>query len=84
MHSYLVDIRRDGKEEVNTGLQALQLFVDFGCLMTDTDLTEEEGDGARSAPRDAVQLMTLHASKGKEFECVHIVGCDEGMLNKAR
>ena len=29
---------------------------------------------------DAVRLMTLHAVKGLEFRCVHIVGVDDGTL----
>lgn len=29
---------------------------------------------------DAVRLMTIHASKGLEFPCVFIVGCDDGIF----
>ena len=29
---------------------------------------------------EAVSVMTLHASKGQEFECIFIPGCEEGLL----
>ena len=33
----------------------------------------------REPPPDAVTLMTLHASKGREFDCVWIAGCEDGL-----
>lgn len=43
-------------------------FLNDITLMTDAD----KSDG------DVVRLMTIHASKGLEFEYVFVVGCEEG------
>ena len=37
-------------------------------------------DSSREEEIDAVQLMTLHASKGLEFTCVFIIGVNDGLL----
>ncbi len=38
----------------------------------------ESGDNQAQAGQDAVQLMTVHAAKGLEFDCVFITGMEEG------
>ncbi len=46
-------------------------FIDYIDLSkTSDDLTQT----------DAVRLMTLHASKGLEFKCVFIAGCEDGII----
>ena len=40
----------------------------------------EAGDNMAQAGQDAVQLMTVHASKGLEFDCVFITGMEEGLF----
>lgn len=40
----------------------------------------ESGEGQADAYQDAVQLMTLHAAKGLEFDNVFMVGMEEGMF----
>ena len=47
-------------------------FLQFTELGTSADTLR--------AATEAVRLMTLHASKGLEFKCVFIVGCEEGLL----
>lgn len=40
----------------------------------------ESGDNQAQAGQDAVQLMTVHAAKGLEFNCVFITGLEEGLF----
>lgn len=40
----------------------------------------EAGDNQALAGQDAVQLMTVHAAKGLEFDCVFITGLEEGLF----
>ena len=40
----------------------------------------ESGDNQAKTGQDAVQLMTVHAAKGLEFDCVFITGMEEGLF----
>ncbi|MFA7580675.1 UvrD-helicase domain-containing protein [Castellaniella sp.] len=40
----------------------------------------EAGDNQAQAGQDAVQLMTIHAAKGLEFDAVFITGLEEGLF----
>ncbi|MCK6425974.1 MAG: UvrD-helicase domain-containing protein [Burkholderiaceae bacterium] len=40
----------------------------------------EAGDNQAQAGQDALQLMTVHAAKGLEFDCVFITGLEEGLF----
>jgi DNA helicase-2/ATP-dependent DNA helicase PcrA len=40
----------------------------------------ESGDNQAQAGQDAIQLMTVHASKGLEFDGVFITGMEEGLF----
>lgn len=55
--------------EVITPLQA---FLTHAAL--------EAGDNQAQAGQDAVQLMTVHAAKGLEFDAVFICGLEEGLF----
>lgn len=52
--------------------QLLSLFAQNITLLTDQDTQQEE--------QDSVSLMTIHASKGLEFDHVHICGVEEKLL----
>jgi DNA helicase II / ATP-dependent DNA helicase PcrA len=44
----------------------------------------EAGDNQAQAGQDAVQLMTVHAAKGLEFDCVFVSGLEEGLFPSER
>ena len=58
--------------ETGETLSPLQAFLVHAAL--------EAGDNQAQAGQDAVQLMTVHASKGLEFDVVFIVGLEEGLF----
>ena len=51
------------------------------AFLLQVDLQAREGD---DSPRDAVKLMTIHASKGLEFPVVFIVGFTEGIFPSSK
>ena len=60
--------------EAETGetLSPLAAFLSHAAL--------EAGDNQAQAGQDAIQLMTVHSSKGLEFDCVFITGMEEGLF----
>ena len=52
-------------------------FLDTLALVQDQDMASDD-DGEKQPPK--VRLMTVHASKGLEFQTVIIAGCEEGLL----
>ena len=64
---------------------ALDEFSEDGVTMSPlaaflTHASLEAGDNQAQAGEDAVQLMTVHASKGLEFDAVFITGLEEGLF----
>jgi len=51
--------------------ETINAFIEYAALVTDAD---EKTDG------DQLVVMTLHASKGLEFDCVFLAGWEEGLF----
>jgi len=64
LNSVAVFCRDHPRADIADYLQSISLYTD-----------SDKADDARS-----VRLMSLHASKGLEFEVVYLVGCEEGIL----
>ncbi|WP_245597873.1 UvrD-helicase domain-containing protein [Ottowia thiooxydans] len=58
--------------ETGETLSPLAAFLTHAAL--------EAGDNQAQAGQDAVQLMSVHASKGLEFDAVFITGLEEGLF----
>ncbi len=58
--------------ETGETLSPLAAFLTHAAL--------EAGDNQAKAGQDAVQLMTVHSSKGLEFDCVFISGLEDGIF----
>ena len=55
-----------------------EIMSPLAAFLTHASL--EAGDNQAQAGQDAVQLMTVHAAKGLEFDCVFITGLEEGLF----
>ena len=70
--SALPDVSDAPDAETGETLSPLAAFLTHAAL--------ESGDNQAQAGQDAVQLMTVHASKGLEFDVVFITGLEEGLF----
>jgi superfamily I DNA/RNA helicase len=52
--------------------KTLSSLITFVTLGKETDTIDETNE--------SVPIMTIHASKGLEFKCVFIAGCEEGLI----
>ena len=70
----LVNAARQFEQEptLDPELSVLEQFLAHAAL--------ESGENQASTDHDCVQLMTLHAAKGLEFELVFLVGLEEGLF----
>jgi DNA helicase II / ATP-dependent DNA helicase PcrA len=59
-------------EDTGETMSPLAAFLTHAAL--------ESGDNQAQAGQDAVQMMTVHSSKGLEFDAVFITGLEEGLF----
>lgn len=60
-------------------------YPDLVQFLEQIALVESEySEGEKRGIKDGVKLMTLHQAKGLEFDCVFIVGVEEGILPHSR
>ncbi|ABO96307.1 predicted protein, partial [Ostreococcus lucimarinus CCE9901] len=75
----LINLAKEPPQDIDetiqdrVGLEALGSFLEGISLLTSAESKEEEGG-------DTVKLMTMHASKGLEFNSVFISGVEEGLI----
>jgi DNA helicase II / ATP-dependent DNA helicase PcrA len=67
-----IDAALDAEFATGETMSPLNAFLTHAAL--------ESGDNQAQAGQDAIQLMTVHASKGLEFDCVFIGGMEEGLF----
>ncbi len=60
------------------GLKSLEIFLN------EVNLIEQEQDKNQDGSNNYLNLMTLHSSKGLEFDYVFIIGMEEGLLPHSR
>jgi DNA helicase II / ATP-dependent DNA helicase PcrA len=70
--SVRTDLELDAEFVTGETMSPLNAFLTHAAL--------ESGDNQAQAGQDAIQLMTVHASKGLEFDCVFIGGMEEGLF----
>jgi DNA helicase-2/ATP-dependent DNA helicase PcrA len=66
--------RADTTPDAETG----EIISPLAAFLTHAAL--EAGDNQAQAGQDAIQLMTVHAAKGLEFDAVFITGLEEGLF----
>ncbi len=81
LSSTKMDENNEGFEEIVGADCPLGKFLDDVSLLTDIDV---EGSAESSSKRLVANLMTIHASKGMEFDAVFLVGNEEGSFPTQR
>jgi DNA helicase-2/ATP-dependent DNA helicase PcrA len=64
--------------------QAKSRKATLATFLQDLTLTANDQESDADSTRDVVTLMTLHSSKGLEFQRVYLIGLEEGLLPHTR
>ena len=68
----------DGIEIIDADAPLTAVMSPLSAFLSHASL--EAGDNQAQAGQDAIQLMTVHAAKGLEFDAVFITGLEEGLF----
>jgi DNA helicase-2/ATP-dependent DNA helicase PcrA len=71
-------INADGVEIVDADAPLTLVMSPLSAFLSHASL--EAGESQAQAGQDAMQLMTVHAAKGLEFDAVFITGLEEGLF----
>lgn len=79
IHDFLSDEDSLGEQEKTKLLRLAALYGrDWQAFLQDAAL--QKGPDMYEHNVEKVTLMTMHASKGLEFNCVYIAGCEQGLI----
>ena len=76
----LLDALLPGVPQPDAGIEAAEVLEGGGTLAAFLAHAALEAGEQAQAGQDAVQLMSVHASKGLEFDAVFITGLEEGLF----
>ncbi|MGB6009214.1 UvrD-helicase domain-containing protein [Castellaniella sp.] len=74
----VADAFPQGDSDFDAAIAPPAVMSPLGAFLSHASL--EAGDNQAQAGEDAVQLMTVHAAKGLEFDVVFITGLEEGLF----
>ena len=81
LHGGVPPVKCTGAGRTDAGVHAevyIANFLQEVALLTDSD--EENDDDNDASSNERVSLMTIHASKGLEFNSVFVVGLEENIF----
>ncbi len=78
----LINAAANFNAEVGSGERPADMGTDTGTVLAEflAHASLEAGDHQADAGAEAVQLMTVHAAKGLEFDVVFLSGLEEGLF----